>query len=221
LPRVVASIGRNFPDVLAALHQRFVRRIGIPRGRRLHGNSKHGTRFQIHRMLGFVSQMHSAIFHLRDLRIGIVRALPVVVVALLLPLAVQLCQLFAGWRLDTRFFRQTFQKFVITLTVIFADDERSAALASSVVPSTETVLPFSSPSSASIPSSHRKTLRYVSTSISLRVRKSSSDPVLTGPAQNPDTNAKPANRRFAMAPRAARPKPELCPRRMSVPEVPE
>jgi hypothetical protein len=52
--------------------------------------------------------MRAAIFHLRDLRIGIVRVFPVVVVALLLPLAVQLRQLLAGGSLDTGFFGQTF-----------------------------------------------------------------------------------------------------------------
>ncbi len=56
LLRVVVRIGRDFPDMLAALRQRFVQRIGISSGRSLQGNSKHGTRFQIHRMLGFVGQ---------------------------------------------------------------------------------------------------------------------------------------------------------------------
>ena len=73
-------------------------------------------------MLGFVGQMRASIFHLCNLRIRIVRVLPVVVVALFLALAVQLCQLFAGRRLDAGFFCKTSEKVIVTLTVIPADD---------------------------------------------------------------------------------------------------
>ena len=90
LRRSAIRIGRDFPNMFAALSQRFVQRIGITRCRRLQGHGQHCTRFQIHRMFGFVGQMSPTIFHFRDLRIGIVRVLPVVVITLLLPLAVSL-----------------------------------------------------------------------------------------------------------------------------------
>jgi hypothetical protein len=127
LLRFVVRIGRYFPNMLAALSQRFVQRISITRRRRLQGHGQHCTSFQIHRMLGFVGKVRTAIFHLRNLRIRIMRVLPVVVVALFLPLAVQLCQLFASRSLDAGFFRQTFEKVVVTLTVISAAHEMVAA----------------------------------------------------------------------------------------------
>ena len=103
LPVIAADIACHFPDMFAALRQRFVQRIGITRRRGLQGHSQHCARFQIHRMLSFVGQVRTAIFHLRDLRIGVVRVLPVIVIALFLPLAVQLCQLLTSRRLDAGF----------------------------------------------------------------------------------------------------------------------
>src|ERR1700691_6479573 len=73
-------------------------------------------------MLRFVGQMRTAVFHLRDLRIGIVRVVPVVVVALLVSLAMQSRQLLTGRSVDAGFLRQFLQKIVITLTSIPADD---------------------------------------------------------------------------------------------------
>src|SRR5882672_4674920 len=72
-----------------------------------------------------------------------------------------------------------------------------------------TVLPFSKPSSASIPNTQRKTLRCVSTSISRRVRgRSSNDPVSPESPQNLETTAVPASRLSATQFRA----PNRCPR---------
>ena len=64
-------------------------------------------------MLGFMRQVRAAILHLRDLRIRIVWILPVVVGALLVPLAVQPGQLLARRSLDAGFSRQAFQKLFI------------------------------------------------------------------------------------------------------------
>src|SRR3984893_15162277 len=50
----------------------------------LQGDGDHRAGFQVHRMLGFVGQVSPAIFHLRDLRVGIPRMFPVFVRCFLL-----------------------------------------------------------------------------------------------------------------------------------------
>ena len=73
-------------------------------------------------MLGFVRQMRAAIFHLRDLRIGIVGVRPVCVRGLLLPLPIQSRQTLARGRLDPRGLRETRQKRLVALAGVPADD---------------------------------------------------------------------------------------------------
>ena len=51
-------------------------------------------------MLGLVSKVRPAILHLRDFRVGIVRMLPVVVRALVLPLAIEARHVLARGRRD-------------------------------------------------------------------------------------------------------------------------
>ena len=63
-------------------------------------------------MLGFVGQVRPAIFHLRDLRIGIPRMFPVLVRGFLLALAVQARQVLARGSLDPRRLRQTGQETI-------------------------------------------------------------------------------------------------------------
>ena len=90
-----------------------------------------------------VRQMRAAIFHLRDLRIGIVGVRPVVR-GLLLPLPIQSRQTLARGRLDPRGRRETRQKRLVASTML-----RIAAFASSVVASIAMVLPVSRPASTS------------------------------------------------------------------------
>ena len=45
----------------------------------LQGDSDQGAGLQVHRVLSFVGQVRPAIFHLRDLRVGIPRIFPVFV----------------------------------------------------------------------------------------------------------------------------------------------
>ena len=64
------------------------------------------TRLEIHGVLRLVREMRPAIFHLRDARVRIRRACPLLVRALLLPLAIEPRQGFARRRLDPRRLRQ-------------------------------------------------------------------------------------------------------------------
>ena len=64
-------------------------------------------------MLSFVGHVRPAVFHLRDLRIGIPGMLPVFVRRLLLPLAIQPRQVLPRRRLDTRGLREPRQKLLI------------------------------------------------------------------------------------------------------------
>ena len=68
----------------------------------LQGDGHQRPGLHVHRVLGFVGEVGTPIFHLGDLRIGIPRMLPVLVGGLLLALAVQARQVFAGGSLDPR-----------------------------------------------------------------------------------------------------------------------
>jgi hypothetical protein len=67
----------------------------------LNRHSDHGARLKIYRMLGFMSQMRAAIFHLGNARIGIVGMGPVVIRSFLWPFAIQARQIFSPRRFDT------------------------------------------------------------------------------------------------------------------------
>src|ERR1700685_104786 len=71
-------------------------------------------------MLGFVGQVRSAIFHLRDLRVWIPRMLPVFVRGFLLALAVQARQVRARGSRDPRRLRETGQELLIALPGVAA-----------------------------------------------------------------------------------------------------
>ena len=78
--------------------------------RALQGDGDQRAGLQIDGMLGFVGQMRPAVFHLRDLGIGIVRVRPVLVRRLLLALAVQPRQVVTRRRLDARGLREPRQE---------------------------------------------------------------------------------------------------------------
>ena len=73
-------------------------------------------------MLSFVGQVRPAIFHLRDLRVGIPRIFPIFVRGFLLALAVQARQLRARGRRDPRRLRETGQELLIALPGVAAHD---------------------------------------------------------------------------------------------------
>ena len=85
-----------------------------------HGDNRAGL--QIDRMLGLVGQMRAAIFHLRDLRIRIVRVRPVFVRRLLLALPIQPRQVLPRRRLDARGLREPRQKLLIVFSRIAPHD---------------------------------------------------------------------------------------------------
>ena len=87
-------------DLLARLLDRLAPRRGVAFVRWLHCHAQHRARVEVHRMLDLVRQVRSAILHLRDLRVGIVRVLPVVVRALVFPRFVELRQILTRRRLD-------------------------------------------------------------------------------------------------------------------------
>ncbi len=90
-------------QLLGRLDQRFFNRRGIAFVGRLQRDRHHRARLQIHRVLGLVRQVRTAVFHLRDLGVGIVGMLPILVAGLLLTFLVDLGQLLARRRLDSRF----------------------------------------------------------------------------------------------------------------------
>ena len=151
-----------------------------------------GARLQVDRMLGLVGQMRAAIFHLRDLRIGIVGIRPVLVRGLLLALPVQPRQVVARRRLDARRLREPRQKrpdsFRRCRAARCCASPRSLRGWSHRSP---IVLPLSNPASTSRCCTHVKTSRCVSTvDQAPRARQSSSDPAGLRPTasrRNPRT----------------------------------
>ena len=102
-------------DLLRGFDQRLDARRRVPFIRVLHRHGHDRTRFQIDGLLGLVSQVRPVIFHLRDLRVGIVRMRPVVVRAFLRPLAIEARQVVARRRFDARRLRQLGQELLIRL----------------------------------------------------------------------------------------------------------
>ncbi len=85
-----------------------------------HGDDR--TRIHIDRMLSLVSQVCATILHFGDLRVWIVKLLPVVILSFLLALAVLSRQILARRRLDVRSLGQTLQELVIARARIAAHD---------------------------------------------------------------------------------------------------
>ena len=73
-------------------------------------------------MLGFVRQMRPTIFHLRNPRVSIMRIDPIFITGFVLPLAIEPRQIFPRRCFDSRFLRQPFQKFLVTLSTVSPHD---------------------------------------------------------------------------------------------------
>jgi hypothetical protein len=109
-------------DLLRRSNHRFDDRRGIALVGVLQGDSHQGAGLQVHRVLGFVGQVRPAIFHLRDLRVGIPWIFPIFVRGFLLALAVQARQLRARGRRDSRRLRETGQELLVVLPGVAAHD---------------------------------------------------------------------------------------------------
>src|SRR5690242_1646043 len=104
------GLGFYLLEVFSRRYQRFFNRFGVAFIGWLNCDSDHSARLKIDRMLGFMSQMRAAIFHLGNACIGIVGMSPVVIGAFLGAFAVQARQVFSGRRLDSRGLRQSRRK---------------------------------------------------------------------------------------------------------------
>lgn len=107
----------------------------------LHGDRKHRAAVEVGGVLGLVRQVRAAVLHLGDLRIGIVRILPVVVRSLARTLLVDLCQVSMRQRLDPRRFASAVRESSYFVPSSRRTMLRSAALASRVV----ALIPIASP----------------------------------------------------------------------------
>src|SRR6516165_9096214 len=110
------GLGFYLLDVVGRLIHRFFNRFGVALISWLNRQSHHSARLEIDRMLGFMSQMRAAIFHLGNACIGIVWMGPVVIRSFLWPFAIQARQIFSRRRLDARGLRQSYEKRLVTLT---------------------------------------------------------------------------------------------------------
>ena len=102
-------------------HQRVGHRRGISNGgiAHIHRQDRTVAAFgKVHGMLGLMGQVRRAIFHLGDLRVGIVGVVPVIVAGLVFPLLIQLGQLFPRWGLDAALFGQACEELLVTFTAV-------------------------------------------------------------------------------------------------------
>jgi hypothetical protein len=88
----------------------------------LHRDPDDRAGLQVDGFLGLVRQVRAPVFHLRDLRVRIVRMGPIVVRALLLPFPIDPRQVGAGWRLDARRLRELRQEILIALPGVAPHD---------------------------------------------------------------------------------------------------
>ena len=109
----LVDLGLRRFDLLGGGRHRFDDRRRVALVSALQRDRDNRARLEVHGMLGFVGQMRPTIFHLRDLRIRIVRVRPLLIRRLLLPLAIQPRQVLTCRRLDTRGLREPCQKLVI------------------------------------------------------------------------------------------------------------
>src|SRR6266849_4594647 len=209
------------PNLLRHCHPGLAQRF-IERGRfaligALQRDRHHRTRVQIHRVLGLVRQMRASVLHLRNPRVPVRRALPLLIRRAFLALTVQPRQVFVPRRFDPRRLRQPAQKILVTLVPC-------PAAQSSASPHW---LPGSSHRSRSAglaavrdrPArpAPRQTPRDASPDRSAAAcAKSSSGPACTRPARCPQSAAAPANPPAAKQSRA----PPRCPQniRSAAPE---
>ena len=96
---------------------------------------------------------------------------PVVVRAFLLAASVDPRQIRPRRRADPGRLRERRQKLLVALARVAPDDAAQATLASSVVPSRPSVVPFSSFAAARHSSTHTNTAWWVSRSMRRRVRE--------------------------------------------------
>ena len=97
---------------------RVVDRGGVARCAGIDRHRQDRAAVQVNRVLGLVSQVRAAVLHLRDLRVRIVGVVPIVVRALLRPLAVDSSQVGLRRRLDSRGLRKIHEEVLIALTRI-------------------------------------------------------------------------------------------------------
>ena len=109
-------------DLLGRGRHRFDDRRRVALVGALQRDGDNGAGVQVDRMLGFVGQMRPAVFHLRDLRIGVVRVGPLLVRRLLLALLVHPCQVLARRGLDPRGRGEPGQKRLIALAGVAPHD---------------------------------------------------------------------------------------------------
>ena len=82
----------------------------------------HGARVHIHGVLFFVRKMRAAVLHLRDLRLGVERIVPIRVRPLLLALAIHTRQIFTRRRFDARRLGQVGEKLLVAAPVVAPHD---------------------------------------------------------------------------------------------------
>ncbi len=138
--------------------------------RPLQRHRDHHPTFHVHRMLSFVGHMRAAVFHLRDTRICVGRAPPFPCSTLSSCASDQAAPDLPSRRRDPHFLAKSVRKASYCWPLSRRTMDRIAALASNVVASTPTTLPFSRPRSASTPNTQPNTFRCVSMSINRRVR---------------------------------------------------
>jgi len=85
-----------------------------------HGN--HRARVEIEGVFGLVREMRAAVRHLRDLRVGIERVLPVLVRRAFLPTAIEPRQRLTRGRLEAGRLREPGQEFLVRLARVPADE---------------------------------------------------------------------------------------------------
>ena len=103
-------------------HQRRLNRLRVAGIRPLDRHRDDRPAFQIDGVLRFVRQMRASVFHLRDRCVWVLRMLPVVVRALLLPLLVDLRQVFSGRRRNPRRLSQLRQELLVRVPRVAAHD---------------------------------------------------------------------------------------------------
>ena len=109
-------------EVLGRFDQRRDHRRRISLVRSLNRDRYNRSCLQIHRVFRFVCQTRAPILHLGDASIRIVRVFPLLVGSFLLALAVQLHQLLAGRRFDSRRLSQPLEKLVVPFPAIPSND---------------------------------------------------------------------------------------------------
>ena len=95
------AVCRNRCQAFPSGCNRFVYRGGVAEIRPLKRNRSHGACVHIHRMLCLVSEVSATVSHLRNARIRVVRARPVLIRAFALAVLVDLAAVLTGRGVDT------------------------------------------------------------------------------------------------------------------------